>query len=235
MDIQHFLIHIQHIHWQTVMKNYHARHYMFEMAKILIPALITGVITFLAMRITDSRNKKRWLNDGHIKRKTELEIQIRKFLLGINGNISDDYEILVDLCSEKSDIEIEEIDSKIIYDFNKDFETLSKYLEKEENERGSNIYDDKSIFTLMDEYACYVPKIQPLFDDFKALCNAISDLKTIYENDDSNSRANILDRDVKTIVKKQPEHFEKMANAYLCFQDVVGTILNKLMVKKIIK
>lgn len=203
MHSQSILTTIQHIHWLNIMKNYHARHYMWEMAKILVPALLTGLITFIAMRIIDSKNRKRWLNDGHLKRKTELEINIRKFLLGIKGNVPEEYY-------ELADRENEELDSNIIEEFNKDFETLYKYLKTQKQEEDSDIYNDNSIFAFMDEYLCYVPKMQNLFDDFKAMCNNIVELED----------------------KKQEHH---KANIYLCFQDVVERILKELTVKKIIK
>lgn len=232
MDIQQFLIHIQHIHWLTVMKNYHARHYMFEMAKILIPALITGVITFLAMRITDSRNKKRWLNDGHIKRKTELEIEIRKFLLGIKANASDEYYALAEWYAKKDEDDNEEIDSELVQDFKENLEALFKYLQSEESESNSNISGYKRIFSLMDEYVCYVPKMGSYFNAFKNLYNEIFDLKTIYENGGYHSF--VIDCNVLEEIKKIPEYID-MINTYLAFIDIIEKILNKLMVKKIIK
>ncbi len=66
MHIQGFLLNYDHINWLRAIKNCHTRHYIWEMSKVIIPAFITGVITFLAMRIIDNKNKKRWLNDGHM-------------------------------------------------------------------------------------------------------------------------------------------------------------------------
>lgn len=208
-----FLINIQHIHLLKVIKNHHLRHYIWEIAKVLIPALLTGFITFLAMRITDSRNKKRWLNDGHIKRKTELEIQIRKFLLGIKGTVPDEYYVLAGVYSKKNKNENTNVSTQTIYDFNKDYKVLLEYLKNEEAQRGSNVYDDKSIFALMDEYVCYVPKIQSLFDDFKVVCNEI------------------IAYSVAT--KENPKDFKAIANIYLYFQDIVETILKKLKLQRL--
>lgn len=197
MDIHTLLIHLQHIDWLGVLKNPHSRHHMWEAAKIVIPAFITGTITILVMIGIEHKNKKRWLNEGHLKRKVELEIQMRKFLLGIKGNISEEYYALADR-------ENKEISSEA--DFNKDFETLFNYLKDQETQRGSDIYDDKSIFALMDEYVCYVPKIQPLFDDFKAIS------------------AEIL---------KNPEDTKDKANIYLHFQDSAEKILKKITITRI--
>lgn len=223
------------MHWLKVIKNHHLRHYMWEIAKVLIPALLTGLITFFAMRITDSRNKKRWLNDGHIKRKTELEIEIRKFLLGIKANVSDDYYILADLYTQRDESDNEDVDPELIHDFNKNFETLFKYLQNEESENNSNGSNYRRIFALMDEYACYIPKIDTYFNAFKNLYNEIFNLKTIYENGDSNDRSNVMYGSVLEEAKKRPEHFDDMINTYLSFIDIIEKILKKLMVKKIIK
>lgn len=200
MDIQNLVIAGHHISLVRVMKDYHSRHYIWEMAKIMVPAFITGVITFLAMRIIDNKNKKRWLNDGHMKRKVELEIQIRKFLLGLKDTAPDEYY-------ELADMENEEADSKVTSDFNKDFETLYKHLEVQEQQKGD--IHDESIFALMDEYVCYVPKIRRFFDDFRSMSEDI--LKLEQENQALKDKANI----------------------YLCFQDVIERILKKLTVKKL--
>lgn len=208
---------IQHINWLRLMKNYQVRHYMWEMAKILIPALLTGLITFTAMRIIDNKNKKRWLNDGHLKRKTELEIEIRKFLLGIKANALNDYKFLANWYETRDN---EEIDSRILYDFNKNFKNLVKYLSEEREE---NTYHYKKIFALLDEYECYSPKIKNLFNDFRNLHNKIIELETI-----NFSESNFLEE-----VNKEPEHFSEMINAYLFFQLVIESILKKLTIKRL--
>lgn len=226
------LLTIFQIYLLKAIKSYHARHYMWEIAKVLVPVILTGLITFIVMRVNDTKNKRRWLNDGHLKRKVELEIQIRKFLLGIKCNASEEYETLADLYNSKNNIELEDINSRLIYNFNKDFEALSKYLKKEEDERNSNLYEDESIFAAMDEYVCYVPKMQNLFDEFKALSEEISNLKTICENETS-EELNIPYNEIIKLIQKRPKHFEKMVNTYLCFELAVDRILKKLSIKKI--
>lgn len=216
MDIHNLVIANHHIDLIRALKDYHIRHYIWEVAKVMIPVLITGTITVIVMRANDNRNKKRWLNDGHLKRKTELEIEIRKFLLGIKANTSKGFEVLADWYEDQSSA-----DSDLILDFNKSFENLYEYLKSEENE--DNRY--KKIFALMDEYVCYVPKINTLFSDFKIYYEKIFSLKKINE-----SSPNILEE-----IKNCPEHFDNMINTYLCFQVVIENILNKLMAKKIIK
>lgn len=200
MDIQNLVIAGHHISLIKVMKDYHSRHYIWEMSKVIIPAFITGVITFVAMRIIDNKNKKRWLNDGHVKRKTELEIEIRKFLLGIKDSPPDEYY-------ELADRENDEPDSKIVSDFNNDFGTLYKHLAQEQQKDSIN---DESLFALMDEYVCYVPKIKTLFDDFKSMC-----------------------ADILKLEQENPDQLQDKANIYLCFQDVIERILKKIAVKKL--
>lgn len=228
MQIQELLTTIQHINWFKLIHNHHARHYMWEVSKVLIPTLITGFVTFITMRIVDGRNKKRWLNDGHLKRKIELEIEIRKFLLGIKANTSNKYEILADWDKEQDDF-----DEQLIEDFNKEFEALLNYLQTQENPNESNNLNYKKIFALMDEYACYVPKINNLFSEFKAIHENIFELKSLYENGDSATQANIIDGDTIQLVKKRPEHFMAMINTYLRFQVAIDRILKKITVNRI--
>lgn len=216
MDIHNLVIANHHINLIRALKDYHIRHYIWEVAKVMIPVLITGTITVAVMRGNENRNKKRWLNDGHLKRKTDLEIEIRKFLLGIKANTSKGFEVLADWYENQSSA-----DSDLILDFNKSFENLYEYLKSEESEE--NRY--KKIFALMDEYVCYEPKMNGFFTDFKMFYEKIFSLKTINE-----SSADILEE-----IKNCPEHFDNMINTYLCFQVVIENILNKLMVKKIIK
>lgn len=217
MDFQTFLTTIQHINWHKVIHNYHARHYIWEVSKVLIPVCLTGLITFTAMKIADSKNKRRWLNDGHLKRKVDLEIEIRKYLLGVKANTSNGYEFLTDWYQNQDDA-----DSGLIYDFNKSFENLVKYLQREDSEDKSYYY--KKIFALMDEYICYVPKIEEIFYEFKSLYDKLFNLKTLTDI----TYDNALEE-----AKKHPEHFDTMVNIYLCFQVAIERILNKLSVKKL--
>lgn len=216
MHSESLLTTIQHINWIKLIHNSHVRHYLWEISKILIPAMLTGLITFIAMRIADNRNKKRWLNDGHLKRKIELEIEIRKFLLGIKAHASRSYEVLADWAENQDSVA-----PTLIYEFNASFESLVEYLKNEENE---DTHYNK-IFALMDEYVCYVPKINDLFSDFKMFYEKIFSLKTINESG--------VDPLVLEEVKKRPEHFNNMINAYLCFQVVIDRILKKMNVSKI--
>lgn len=217
MDIQNLVIAHHHINVVRALKDYHTRHYLWEMAKVLIPVFITGLITIIVMRNNEHRNKKRWLNDGHVKRKTELEIEIRKYILGIKANTSNGYEPLVDWNQEQDDA-----NSGLIYDFNKSFENLLKYLQREDSEENNYYY--KKIFALMDEYICYVPKINALFYEFKSLYEKVFNLKTLPDITYDNAIGE---------AQKCPEHFDAMVNTYLCFQVVIERILNKLSVKKL--
>jgi hypothetical protein len=53
----------------------------------LISGLLTVALTVFAMWWIDKRAAKRWINEGYIKRKIELEIEIRKVLLEIKQEI----------------------------------------------------------------------------------------------------------------------------------------------------
>jgi len=81
MDIQNFVIAGHHINLVRALKDYHIRHYMWEVAKVLIPVFITGFITVLVMKINDNRNKKRWLNESFIKHQNDLIIKVNTLLI----------------------------------------------------------------------------------------------------------------------------------------------------------
>lgn len=229
MDIHNLTIAHHHINLVRALKDYHIRHYIWEVAKVLIPVFITGLITVIVMRGNENRNKKRWLNDGHLRRKTELEIGIRKFLLCIKASASHEYSALVDWNKN-----INDIDTKLIYDFNKSFENLFEYLKSQENKNESNNSHYKKIFAIMDEYVYYDEKANNIFSEFKALYQKFFELKTIYRNDDSNTTANrMYPNMIIEEVNKRPEHFDEMINTYLCFMDVIEKILKKLTIKKI--
>lgn len=81
MDIQNIVIANHHINLIRAMHDYHTRHYMWEIAKVLIPVMITGLITIIVMRANDNRNKKRWLNESFIKHQNDLIIKVNTLLI----------------------------------------------------------------------------------------------------------------------------------------------------------
>jgi len=80
MDFQNFVIAGHHINLIRAIKDYHIRHYIWEISKVLIPVFITGMVTVIVMRVNDNRNKKRWLNDSFIKHQNDLILKINKIL-----------------------------------------------------------------------------------------------------------------------------------------------------------
>lgn len=81
MDIQNIVIANHHINLIRALKDYHIRHYIWEVTKVLIPVFITGFVTILVMRINDNRNKKRWLNESFIKHQNDLIIKVNTLLI----------------------------------------------------------------------------------------------------------------------------------------------------------
>ncbi|MFA7658980.1 MAG: hypothetical protein WCY19_06070 [Candidatus Gastranaerophilaceae bacterium] len=81
MDIQNLVIAHHHINLVRAMKDYHIRHYVWEIAKVFIPVFLTGFITVVVMRANDSRNKKRWLNDSFVKHQNDLIIKVNTLLI----------------------------------------------------------------------------------------------------------------------------------------------------------
>lgn len=80
MDIQNLVIANHHINLIRALKDYHIRHYIWEISKVMIPVLITGTITVVVMRGNENRNKKRWLNESFVKHQNDLILKINKIL-----------------------------------------------------------------------------------------------------------------------------------------------------------
>lgn len=81
MDIQNLVIAHHHINLVRALKDYHIRHYIWEIAKVMIPVLITGTITVVVMRGNENRNKKRWLNESFVKHQNDLIIKVNTLLI----------------------------------------------------------------------------------------------------------------------------------------------------------
>lgn len=150
MDIQNFVIAHHHIDLIRALKDY--RHYIWEIAKVIIPVAL-GLITVVVMRSNDNRNKKRWLNEGYLKRKIELEIQIRQILLNIKRQL----DKFPDLKSLK---EIKDNPENYLEELNEINATFFK-IKKE-------IKDDYNLEPLLDEYLVFVKK-RNLFDEYKKI------------------------------------------------------------------
>ena len=56
---------------------------------IIVPAIISGLITIGGMIYTNNQNQKRWENDGYLKRKIELEIRLKERVLAIRELLKD--------------------------------------------------------------------------------------------------------------------------------------------------
>ncbi|MDD3420225.1 MAG: hypothetical protein PHE78_06445 [Candidatus Gastranaerophilales bacterium] len=63
---------------------YYFKEYQFMQ---LISGLLSVALTVYAMTWVDNQAKNRWLKEGYLKRKIELEIEIRKVLLEIKQEI----------------------------------------------------------------------------------------------------------------------------------------------------
>lgn len=167
-----FLTALQHVHLLKIIKNYHARHYIWEITKILTPALLTGTITFFAMRVADNKNKKRWLNAGYLKRKIELEIRIRQVLL----NIKRELDLFPDLNK------MNEIKNNLNKDYleelnkvNRTFSEIKKQIKKSTNLGNmiiltDDLKDEYLIEHLIDEYLIF-SKNQKVFNNYNKAYN----------------------------------------------------------------
>jgi hypothetical protein len=165
------------------MEDYQIRHYIWELSKVFCPVLIT----VLAMWFIDSQNTKRWSNDGYLKRKIELEIEIRKILLNIKKQIDllpklNQFDYLINKKLTLQDLELlNEINSNIGIIHWRLFEKNTKKLNK-----------DYNIEPLIDEYIIfYKAKKQTLIEfkdiyetflNFNPIKNEYSDLQILDED-----------------------------------------------------
>lgn len=168
MDLQNIVIAHHHINLVRAIKDYHIRHYIWEIAKVLIPVFITGFITVVVMRANDNRNKKRWLNEGYLKRKVELEIELRKVLLNLKRKL--------DLFPELKELEeiMESLDENYLIELNQINQTfwivkkeITKYVDLGNMKIATeNPNDDYDIESLIDEYLVFV-KNKNIFNNYK--------------------------------------------------------------------
>lgn len=76
--------------WWTLLSEINISFYATKYSNLMpvIEAILTGLITWVAMWFIDNQAKKRWTQEGYLKRKIELEIEIRKILLQILEKIN---------------------------------------------------------------------------------------------------------------------------------------------------
>lgn len=143
MDIHNLVIANHHIDLIRAIKDYHIRHYIWEVAKVLIPVFITGFITVIVMRTNDNRNKKRWLNESFIKHQNDLIIKVNTILIEFYNEFDKHFGI------ENT----KPIDTKALNDF------FDKY--------SSDFEELKSLYYQLLEV--YKIKIMPLIETFSQL------------------------------------------------------------------
>lgn len=202
-----------------------AQNESFNWWHVIVPAVITGLITFGAMKLIDNANKTRWLKDGYLKRKIDLEMQLRKYLLEVHGyclselNTQDIQSLLGKKLAEE--------DVSLILEFNKKFEKLFEHLSAVESERSSSFqHSDTRIMTLITEYKIFNPKCKNYFDIFAENLGIISDIKTLYAHDDSSSTANKFYPMNLDTIKQNVGRLEQMINCYVNFKNSIENILN---------
>jgi len=117
----------------------------------LISGLLTVILTVFAMLWIDKRAAKRWMNEGYIKRKIELEIEIRKVLIEIKENIK-----------KFPKIKQEDIDKKEYYE---EFQSNLYWAIKDYKEKDEHF---EKLILLIEEYKCfdknfnYTEKLKPI-------------------------------------------------------------------------
>ena len=190
----------------------------------ILGAILTGLITWMALQYIDNQAKKRWMNEGYLKRKIELEIEIRKFLLNLNSYFL--WQININEIRKLLNKSLDNNDKDLIDNFNKHYEKLFKHLDYEEKNRISTTSaDDIRISTLLNNYLAFNQINESLVQKFHTAYIDISELKTIFKYNSSESPENILYGDVLQLAQENPEHFKKMIESYITLISTTNDIL----------
>jgi hypothetical protein len=151
------------------------RHYLWEIIKVFIPVLITvGVMIFI-----DWQNKKRWLNEGYLKRKIDLELKIKEMLLRINLQLNK-FPSIDELSIINNKTEFNTNDLKFLENLNtifmdkiepsiKDISSVSCFVKKD-------LKTEYDINLLLEEYKTFDLSVST----FQKYYNEFINLKTIY-------------------------------------------------------
>ncbi len=161
---------------------------MFEIlfsgiAGAVIGGLISGAITFWAMKYIDDLAGKRWLQEGFLKRKVELEVEIIKYVQyfkvlkfdfnsidGIFNNIIDD-TLIANLT-----------------EFNNAYEFFVKALNGDIRKE----IEELNILAVLDEYIFYKGISEDELSEFRDLLLFFDENKSLCRNGNSESPAHIL-------------------------------------------
>ena len=133
----------------------------------LISGLLSVALTVIAMQHIDNQAKERWTQEGYLRRKIELEIEIRKVLLNIKKEISrlsENEEIksfLENNILEDKDLEL--IDG-IFKSIRKKIYNKVQINEQLTENRGLKI--EYNIEPLLNEYVCFDKNIQKPVNEF---------------------------------------------------------------------
>ena len=191
-------------------------------------SLLGVLLTIGAMFFINHQNKNRWLKDGYLKRKVDLELEIRRYLLNIEGYCLSELKIEEVKNLLTKDLSKDDLD--FILEFNKNYEWLCRHLsDMEKNRDTSHRGTDTRILTLMSEYCVFNEKIEEKLKKFSAILGILNGLRTIYKNGDSETPANkMYPAMLFDEIAKSPERLEEMLKVYINLCSVISEIVNEL-------
>lgn len=134
----------------------------------IIGIVFSSFISIVVMFISNKWNERRWLNGSYIRRKAELEIDIRKRLLNIKKKFDmfPDIEVLHNICNKNDSNYLKEM-TKI----NSLFWEIKKDL-KEYDKKDNNLYickglkDEFNVEKLINEYIIFINLNRCIFTEF---------------------------------------------------------------------
>lgn len=138
--------------------------------------IVSGLIGIGIMLYKNKENKKRWLNEGALKRKNELEIGIRQKLLGIKSLFDwwDAESLLTGSETLINNIENDNLDNERIRQVLQACDYIKTKSQEHiifegKDQRTSRIKEEFNLKSLIDEYMLFDNEIKDLLNEYKNL------------------------------------------------------------------
>lgn len=188
----------------------------------LLGGLISGGITFWAMKAVDNENKKRWLNNGYLKRKIELEVEIIKYIKYLQGIclVNINFEDMKNFyASEITDKKIEKLKK-----FNEFYEHFIDILNFQEYYRTVQ-YKNIRLLTLFNEYEFYDNNLNEKISNLGFLLNYFSENRSLHQNNTAKASENCLFGFDKNEIMDNKDKIQKTVNYFQEFSFLLEDII----------
>lgn|SRR5574344_1553738 len=142
----------------------------FKWSHVLIPAIVSGLLTWLAVWWTNKKNTERWLNEGFLKKKIELKLLLRKKLLAIKL-LFDELPSCEDLNSLIIDDKFDVSQLELLNKANSTFEEIKRKFKDYHQNINGFLKDDYDVNLLLEEYKIfdnYVEDFQEKYNKFNS-------------------------------------------------------------------